>query len=194
MAKTFSTKVYVVPGAHRPFYHQRDAKNFCEDAGIDFKEAETFDSIGEYKRWLFLMAEQSQGRISKLKRQVSFEIIPPKSAVVEVGTKAVKYWCGRLETGARSPYFKTKTEVKRWARRNNITEYTAVKHEEMEPVMKEKVIEKAAYYTADFTYHRNGEYVVEDVKSDFTRKEKDYVLRRKLMLHVHNIRIFEYIT
>lgn len=55
-----------------------------------------------------------------------------------------------------------------------------------------KVIEQPAYYSADFTYIdcKTGELIVEDCKSDAT-KTKDYVLRRKLMLYFHGIRIKE---
>ena len=56
---------------------------------------------------------------------------------------------------------------------------------------KVKVLEKRAVYTSDFTYRENGELVVVDVKSDITRKQADYVLRRKLMLYVHGIKITE---
>lgn len=46
----------------------------------------------------------------------------------------------------------------------------------------EKVLEKAAEYTADFVYDLpDGTEVVEDVKSKATREARDYPLRRKLM-------------
>ena len=48
----------------------------------------------------------------------------------------------------------------------------------------ERVEEKAAHYTCDFQYFQNGVLVIEDAKSEATRKEKDYVLRRKLMKHL----------
>lgn len=52
--------------------------------------------------------------------------------------------------------------------------------------------ERAAHYVADFVYtNEQGETVVEDAKSDFTRKLPVYVLKRKLMLHVHGIKIAE---
>lgn len=50
---------------------------------------------------------------------------------------------------------------------------------------------KAAHYTADFQYVRDGETVVEDVKSKYTREEKDYILRRKMMLYVNGIYVEE---
>lgn len=52
-------------------------------------------------------------------------------------------------------------------------------------------VERAAIYTADFRYVEGGQLIVEDVKSEATAKLRDYVLRRKLMLHVHGIEIRE---
>lgn len=48
----------------------------------------------------------------------------------------------------------------------------------------ERVDEKPAHYTCDFQYVQDGVLVIEDAKSDATRREKDYVLRRKLMKHL----------
>ena len=43
-------------------------------------------------------------------------------------------------------------------------------------------------YIADFTYEKNGEFVVEDAKGMRTTV---YNLKKKLMLAVHNIKILE---
>lgn len=52
-----------------------------------------------------------------------------------------------------------------------------------------KVVERAVNYIADFTYTQGDEgTVVEDTKGF---KTKDYILKRKLMLWIHNIRIRE---
>lgn len=48
----------------------------------------------------------------------------------------------------------------------------------------ERVDEKPAHYTCDFQYMQDGVLVIEDAKSDATRREKDYVMRRKLMKHL----------
>ena len=48
--------------------------------------------------------------------------------------------------------------------------------------------ERAAHYIADFAYMTNGNLVVEDVKGF---KTADYVLKRKLMLYVHGIKVVE---
>lgn len=51
--------------------------------------------------------------------------------------------------------------------------------------------ERATKYIADFAYIENGLPVVEDVKSEATQKLPDYVMKRKLMLLVHGIRVRE---
>ena len=51
-----------------------------------------------------------------------------------------------------------------------------------------KVVERACTYVADFVYMENGKKVVEDTKGF---KTKDYIIKRKLMLHVHGIKIQE---
>lgn len=48
--------------------------------------------------------------------------------------------------------------------------------------------ERKVVYTADFVYTENDIEIVEDVKG---MKTRDYVLRRKLMLWVHGIKIRE---
>lgn len=53
-----------------------------------------------------------------------------------------------------------------------------------------RVVEKEVSYYADFVYMKDGKKVVEDTKSEAT-KTKDYIIKRKLMLWVHNIRIKE---
>ena len=51
--------------------------------------------------------------------------------------------------------------------------------------------ERATNYIADFMYQENGKTVVEDVKSEITRKKPEYVIKRKLMLERYEIRIRE---
>ena len=54
-----------------------------------------------------------------------------------------------------------------------------------------KIIEKAVAYIADFVYTDNatGKEVVEDAKGMRTR---DYIIKRKLMLYIHGIKIREW--
>lgn len=53
-----------------------------------------------------------------------------------------------------------------------------------------KVVERECSYIADFKYQdaRTGEIVVEDTKGF---KTKDYIIKRKLMLSVYQIKIKE---
>lgn len=51
-----------------------------------------------------------------------------------------------------------------------------------------KVVERAVTYVADFVYLENNKWIVEDTKGVRT---KDYIIKRKLMLYVHHIRVKE---
>ena len=51
-----------------------------------------------------------------------------------------------------------------------------------------RCIEKSCVYKADFVYTENGQTVVEDTKG---MRTKDYIIKRKLMLFIHGIRIKE---
>jgi hypothetical protein len=55
-------------------------------------------------------------------------------------------------------------------------------------VKRGKLIERECAYIADFVYVQNGKLVVEDTKGF---KTTDYIIKRKLMLYVHGIRINE---
>lgn len=58
---------------------------------------------------------------------------------------------------------------------------------------KEILLERKCCYVADFVYidNRSGKTVVEDAKSEITRENKEYIIKRKLMLCVHGIKILE---
>jgi len=53
-----------------------------------------------------------------------------------------------------------------------------------------KCIERSCKFVADFTYLENGALVVEDVKSPATITPS-YIIKRKLLLYTHGIRIRE---
>ena len=55
---------------------------------------------------------------------------------------------------------------------------------------KQKCIERECTYVADFQYQdaKSGELIVEDTKG---MRTKDYIIKRKLMLSVYNIKISE---
>lgn len=52
----------------------------------------------------------------------------------------------------------------------------------------QRLVEKECAYLADFVYKEDGKTIVEDTKGI---KTKDYIIKRKLMLYVHGIRIKE---
>ena len=183
--KFFAKKVYIVPGNAHRFRTEHDAVYYCNQNGIDTKNIEKYDSTKEYDRWLELQRMEADGKISNLKRQVEYEIIPAHVETVHVRDKAVNYWHAGIV------HFPTKKEAEAHCRENGIPLTSITKSVFYEPVYKDVVIEQNAVYTADFVYIEDGVKVVEDCKSEYTRKEADYILRRKLMLHVHNIRILE---
>lgn len=53
---------------------------------------------------------------------------------------------------------------------------------------KTRCVEREVCYIADFVYQQDGKTVVEDTKGF---KTKDYIIKRKLMLYIHNIQIKE---
>ena len=61
-------------------YRKFRNKKVTTDEGV-------FDSKFEYDYWIILKERQKRGEISDLKRQVSFELIPRQSAMVEVQLK-----------------------------------------------------------------------------------------------------------
>lgn len=61
------------------------------------------------------------------------------------------------------------------------------------PAQKKKngKMERSCKYLADFVYMKDGQRIVEDTKSVFTKKLPVYVIKRKLLLLVHGIEILE---
>lgn len=111
-------------------------KNMSGRQKFGNEKRDGFDSRKEARRYQELKLLERAGKITDLKCQVKFELIP-----------------AQYEDG--------------------------------------KCVERAANYYADFVYTEGRQLVVEDVKSEITRKQKDYILKRKLMLWVHHIRIRE---
>lgn len=58
--------------------------------------------------------------------------------------------------------------------------------------MKRKCLEREVTYVADFVYRDKQQKLhVEDTKNPYLRKEPRYVIKRKMMLYFHGIRIEE---
>ena len=51
--------------------------------------------------------------------------------------------------------------------------------------------EKICDYVADFTYKKNGELIIEDVKSSATNRLRPYLMKKKMMLAQYKIEIKE---
>lgn len=105
------------------------------------------DSQKEARRWCELRLLERAGKITDLRRQVEFELIPAQYESYERYSKKG----GKLADGMR-------------------------------------LVERKCSYVADFVYIENGVKVVEDTKGV---KTKDYIIKRKLMLYVHHVRIKE---
>jgi hypothetical protein len=105
------------------------------------------DSAREADRYAELLLLQRAVRISDLRLQVKYVLIPAQYEYYERYGKNGK----RLKDGKRC-------------------------------------IEKECAYIADFVYKEDGKDVVEDVKG---MRTKEYLIKRKLMLWVHGIRIKE---
>lgn len=113
-----------------------------------------FDSKMEYHRWCELSWLERAGKITELRRQVKYVLIPAQRAPSTEVFKAGPHR-GLPKPGT--------------------------------------VIEKACTYVADFLYFdENGEMVVEDAKGHKKGAAYDlFVIKRKLMLYVHGIKIVE---
>ncbi len=69
---------------------------------------------------------------------------------------------------------------------------TSIEHHVRFEVIPAQEGERASHYEADFVVHyADGRMEVIDVKSEITRKEPRYILKRKLMLYMHGIKIRE---
>lgn len=105
------------------------------------------DSRKEARRYEELLLLQRAGKISNLRTQVPYELIPAQYETYERYGKNGN----RLKDGI-------------------------------------KLVERAVNYVADFVYIENEKTIVEDTKGVRT---PDYIIKRKLMLHIHGIRIQE---
>ena len=113
------------------------------------------------------------------------------------GGKCNKYH--NEEVTVKKIEFKSEKEANRWCELNLMVRgkvITGLERQvkfELIPNQKDengKVIERAVNYIADFVYTdlKTGAQIVEDTKG---AKTKDYIIKRKLMLYMHKIKIKE---
>jgi hypothetical protein len=91
-------------------------------------------------------------------------------------------------------YHDSKKEAKRWmdlCLLQRAGEISGLRRQVEYELIPKQEGERAVKYIADFVYEVNGKEVVEDVKSPATRKNPEYVIKRKLMLYIHHIKIKE---
>lgn len=130
-----------------------------------------YDSRKEARRAEELRLLARAGKIRDLREQVRFELIPAQyegttSSALRAPSPQGEGIGGRIATSASPP----RNDKRRKAPRM-------------------KLLERRCEYIADFVYvDENGEKVVEDAKGYRT---KDYIIKRKLMLWVHGIRVRE---
>lgn len=100
---------------------------------------------------------------------------------------------GNTKTEIDGIFFDSKKEARRYQElklMERAGEIDDLKVKERFELIPKQDHERAAYYTADFSYRMGGQKVVEDVKCEAT-KTQVYVLRRKLMYQRYGIRIQE---
>lgn len=108
-----------------------------------------------------------------------------------------KYHAKRTVT--KDGAFDSKKELNRWIELSNMALDGEIKNLQRQvpyelipsQYINGKCIERACTYKADFVYFKDGDLIVEDVKSAITRKNAEYIIKRKLMLHRYGIRIVE---
>lgn len=120
------------------------ARNKYGSRKVVLLDGTTFDSQKEFNRWCELKLMERHGRISDLRRQMTYLLIPCQYEPDKIGVR------GGVKRG--------------------------------------NLLEREVSYVADFVYTQDGNTVVEDTKGF---KTKDYIIKRKLMLYIHGIRIKE---
>lgn len=126
---------------------------------------------------------------------------------LRIAKNDVAAWLGQAKPRASAKYkniadevdgqkFDSRAEARRWkeltmlARSNAISDLKRQVRFALIPKQEKPSggVERAVTYVADFTYKRTGRLVVEDVKGVVTDV---WVIKRKLMLQVHGIEVFE---
>lgn len=190
MANKFHNhSIWIVPGNTHKFRSEHDAKYYCQQHGIDFSLVEKYDSDKEHQRWLELQDMEKDGLISELQRQVKYELVPDQYEHIPVKEKTVTDYF--VEIGSRHAYFTSMKAAREFCKVHNYGYDRITKHDRTKTVYKKILAERRIIYTADFVYNENGKTIVEDVKSEITRKERDYIIVRKLMRYLLRINIRE---
>lgn len=66
-----------------------------------------------------------------------------------------------------------------------------IEHLKTKDKVKTRTLQLAITYTCDFSYKKDGELVIEDVKASPKMLPKEYILKKKLLFAIHRISIKE---
>lgn len=192
MANKFHAhSIWIVPGNAHKFRSEHDARYYCQQHGIDFSLVEKYDSDKEYRRWLELQDMEKDGLISELQRQVEYELVPNQYDYIPTKEKTVTDYF--VDNGPYLSHFTSMKAAREFCKAHNYGYDRITKHDRTKTVYKKTLAERRIIYTADFVYSEDGKTIVEDVKSEITRKERDYIIVRKLMRYLLRINIREVI-
>ncbi len=113
-----------------------------------------------------------------------------KNGAPPLPKKASKY--GNEKSKVDNKTFDSKKEANRYQELKNMVSRGLISelHEQVKFTFVHNG-EKICSYVADFTYNENGKEVVEDVKSEMTRKLPVYRIKKKMMLAFYGIEIKE---
>lgn len=187
--KFFAKKVWIVPGNEHMFRSEHDAKYYCEKNDIDFSLVEKYDSTKEYYRWLELQELERQGKISDLKRQVKFVLTPKQYRREKKGEREKKRYLVPGEGIGGGSCFDRKKDAVAYAKSNGMSAKWVTTTTSIVPVYKDKMILDEMKYFADFTYIEDGEFIIEDCKSDYTAKEQTFIDKMKWIYYKYRILI-----
>ena len=88
--------------------------------------------------------------------------------------------------------FDSQAEARRWQELRLMEKADAIHALEVHPTFFFSINNVSlGYYKADFQYWENGRRIVEDVKSEATRKLPVFRLKKKMMLALHGIEVQE---
>ncbi len=134
------------------------------------------------------------GRNTPLGRKLSQEYpplpLPPGVGPEKVGEKR-RHKYGAIPTVVDDIRFASKKEAQRYSQLKLLLQAGEITNLELQPKYRLEVNGiHVGDYVADFRYERDGETIVEDVKSPAT-KTPVYRLKKKLMKAIHGVEITE---
>ena len=66
-----------------------------------------------------------------------------------------------------------------------------IEHLKTKDKVKNRTIQLAVNYICDFTYKKDGEFIIEDVKASKSMLTKEYLLKKKLLFAIHGLCVRE---